>query len=192
MRDFPKLQNNDVAKFANPSKLKKEEQKRLIIRLCQGICSIKNPIEAAEFLKDILSAQEVEMIAKRLKVAELLIGGKTYSQISYDLKVSPSTIARVYEWLKLSGDGFRLVVQRLPEEKEKEGEVSEDELDNRLSLVSWRNIKKRHPLFFWPQLLLEQIVRSASRDDKEKLTAILREMDKKTALYKRLNKILRG
>jgi len=179
-----------MAKFTNPSKLSKEEQGRLILRLCQAICLMNNPIEAAQFLKDILSAQEAEMLAKRLKIAEMLMEGKTYSQISYCLKTSSSTIAKVYEWLKLSGEGFKMVIERLPEEPTKGGKLSEDELDERISPHSWRNIKRRHPLFFWPQLLLEQIMKSAKEKDRNKFMAILKTMDKKSVLYKQLDKIL--
>jgi TrpR-related protein YerC/YecD len=179
-----------MAKFANPSKLSKEEQERLILRLCQALCSVNNPLEAAQFLKDILSAQEAEMIAKRLKVAEFLIEGKTYSQICVALKVSSGTIAKIYEWLKLSGDGFKLITERLPKEKEADDKISEDEIDKRLNPYSWRNIKKRHPLFFWPQLLLEEVVKSAKEKDKKKIRAVLRTMDQKSDLYRQLNQIL--
>lgn len=181
-----------MAKFSNPSKLSKREQEQLIIRLCQAICSIKNPIEAAEFLKDILSVQEVEMIAKRLKVAELLMEGRTYSQISADLKVSPSTISRVYEWLKISGDGFKLVFERLPNEEKGGGKIANDSLEEKFNPFSWRNVKRKYPLYFWPQLLLEQVVHSAKQDDRKKFRAILKDMNKKSALYKQLSKILSG
>jgi len=175
-----------MAKFTNPSKLSKEEQEKLIIGLCRALSLLRDPIEAAQFLKDILSAQEAEMLAKRLKVAELLVAGLTYVEISKDLKVSSATIAKVYEWLKLSGDGYRLVLERMPKKERK----TEDSLDEKFDPFSWRNVKRRFPLYFWPQLLLENIIKSAKEKDKKKFREILDKMDKKSALYKQINKAL--
>ena len=42
--------------------------------------AVKNSVEAAKFLTDLLSSQEVEMLAKRLKIAGLLIKGSTYEE----------------------------------------------------------------------------------------------------------------
>lgn len=169
-----------MAKFTNPSKLSDQEREELLIFLCGAICNIKNTIEAAKFLGDLLSPQEAEMIAKRLKIAQMLIGGKKYSEISYCLKVGDSTISRVYEWLKISGEGLRTVISRQNEK---------DDFDDNEDF-SITDLKKRYPLYYWPQVLLESIVSSASRREKRKLQIALKSMDKKTLLYKKLSKIL--
>lgn len=173
-----------MAKFANPSKLSKEEQEKLLIQLCQAIAKLNNPAEAAQFLKDLLSSQEAEMLAKRLKTAELLIAGKTYAEICFALKMASNTVAKIHEWLKLSGEGYRLVLERIP----KDAPVKNN-LEERFDYLSWRNVKRRYPLYFWPQLLLENIIKMAKENDKRKLRVILKKMDKKTALYKRLDKL---
>ena len=175
-----------MAKFKHPSKLSKEDVTRLIVRLCEALSLLKDPKEAAEFLQDLISSQEAEMLAKRLKIAEFLMEGKTYSEIGYYLKTSPTTIARVYEWVKVSGGGYRLVFERLPKDSG-DDKVS---LDEKFNPFSWRNLKKRYPMYYWPQLLLENVIKSAKEDDKKKIKTIIKKMDKKAQLYKRLNKII--
>ena len=175
-----------MAKFRNPSKLSKEEQEEILVQFCRALVVLKNPFEAAKFLKDLLSPQEAEMLAKRLRVAEMLFENKTYSQIMAALKVGEGTIARVHEWLKISGDGFRLAIERAP----KKGAGKEEGFEERFDYFSWRNVKRRYPLYHWPQLLLEEIVKTAKENEKRKLRNILKTMDKKAVLYKRLNQIL--
>ncbi len=174
-----------MAKFTKSSKLSKDEQEKLWIYFCRAIVQLKKPVEAAQFLKDILSVQEAEMLAKRLKVAEMLLEGSTYSDISAALKTSPITIARVSEWLKLSGEGYRLVLKRMPEDK-----LSGDGFEESIDPLSWRNIKKRYPIYFWPQLLLEEIVKNAKKEEKERLRRVLKKMDRKQGVFKRLDKLL--
>ena len=170
-----------MAKFSNPSKLSDETQQELLVQLCRVIAELKNPFEAAQFLKDILSAQEVEMIAKRLKIAERLLAGDTYSEIAFAYKIGTSTISRVHEWLKISGDGFRLAINKI----EKEPKFPEP------PITDLRALKKRYPIYYWPQLVLENVVRSAKGREKKRLMAVLNQMDKKSALYKQLRKATR-
>ena len=101
-----------MAKFSRIPKLSKKERQNLLIALCEALTSIKKKEEAAQFLADLLSPQELEMLAKRLEIAKLLIDGDTYATICGKLKVSHNTIARVNAWLTLSGSGFRLVIER--------------------------------------------------------------------------------
>ena len=176
-----------MAKFANPSKLAKADQEQLLILFCEAISKLRTPAEAANFLKDLLSSQEAEMLAKRLKTAKLLIEGKTYAKIGDTLRVSPFTISRVHEWLKLSGDGFRLVLQRVPES----GSDNRESVREKMNVNSWRNIKRRYPSYFWPQLLLEETIKAADAQNKQRIIGAMRQMDKKSRLYKQLSKVFR-
>lgn len=101
-----------MAKFSRIPKLTKKERQNLLIALCEALISVRKKEEAAQFLADLLSPQELEMLAKRLEIARLLIDGDTYDAIRGKLKVSHNTIARVNAWLTLSGSGFRLVIER--------------------------------------------------------------------------------
>ncbi|MFA5925306.1 MAG: Trp family transcriptional regulator [Parcubacteria group bacterium] len=155
--------------------------------LSKAISEMKNPQEAAEFLRDQLSFQEAKMIAKRLKVAEFLLAGKTYGEIQEELKVGDGKIARVQEWLKVSESGYRKAILRM------KNKANDPNIRNNKELGEWRKIKKKYPAYFWPELLLENIIENANLKQKNKLRNAMKEMSKmkiKTSLHCRINKIL--
>jgi len=130
------------------------------------------------------------MLAKRLKIAELVLEGETYDYIRSFLKVSPGTIARVQEWLKISGDGYRWAAQKTKSDTKK----LQRNLPAESGYSGWSDIKRRYPIYFWPELLLEEIVKSANKREKERLRKVVCEMEKmkkKKPLFKRLQRILR-
>ena len=174
-----------MAKF-HPSKLSKEEREGLFIELCYVLSRTSNIKEAAELLRDLLTAQEIEMISKRLSVADLLLEGLTYSEIQRILKVSNTTIARVHEWIKVACSGLRLAKEKLKKYKERTRKT----IKSRMNLSSWEKMKRRYPMYFWPQLVLEEIIKSANEKQREKIRNIIKQTNQKTQLYKQLNKIL--
>lgn len=176
-----------MAKFSRISKLNKQEQEQLLISFCRALAALKTPEEAAQFLKDLLSRQEAEMLAKRIEIARLLIEGKTYEHITSMLKVSHGTIARVNQWLATSGEGYRLIAERVKPEKTAQQEFIE-ELEKP---VSWKQIKRRYPMYFWPELLLEEFVKKAKKHEKERMNKILGRLDDKSEVFERLNLLLR-
>lgn len=176
-----------MAKFPRIPKLSKQEQEKLLIGFCKALVELKTPEEAAHFLKDLLSKQEAEMLAKRIEIARLLIKGFTYADVQKMLKVSHGTIARVNQWLATSGEGYRLIVERVKEEKSETQEYIE-ELEKPFS---WKRMKRRYPLYFWPDLLLEEFVRSAKKRQKERMQKILAQFDEKSEVFERLNLLLK-
>src|SRR3990167_1666437 len=101
-----------MAKFPRNPKLTKSQTQELIVDLCEAIALTGSSNEAAELLTDLLGKQELEMIAKRLRIAELLLEERTYEEIREALKTSGSTIARVQVWLQQSGEGYRKIIER--------------------------------------------------------------------------------
>lgn len=176
-----------MAKFSRVTKLSKSGQEELLISLCQALVTLKTPEEAAQFLKDLLSRQEAEMLAKRVEIARLLIQGLTYTAIKQILKVSHTTIARVSQWLETSGEGYQLVVKRTKKEKSDRQKFIE-ELEKPLS---WQSIKRKYPSYFWPDLVLEEFVRSAKKHQKERMRKILDQFDEKSEVFARLHTLLK-
>lgn len=116
--------------FKSSKTYSKKERQELLIALCEALTTVKKRDEAAQFLTDLLSPQELEMLAKRLAIARYLIDGKTYDFIREILKVSHNTIARVNAWLTLSGSGFRLVIERTRNASQKDlGKEFEEKYD---------------------------------------------------------------
>ncbi len=170
-----------MAKFYK-SKLSIQETQQMIMDLCTAIASTHNSKEAAQLLSDLLGKQELEMISRRLKIAELLLEENTYESIKEILKVSDATIARVHAWLQESGEGYRLALERT---KSKRNELSKADEPLKLSAI-----KRKYPLYFWPQIMLEQLVKNSTKKEKQQLRSILARLGDKRKLYKEIDKLL--
>ena len=58
---------------------------------------------------------EVQALAQRLEVAELLHAGVTYEEISARTGMSSATISRIKRFLSYGAEGYHLVLDRLAE-----------------------------------------------------------------------------
>lgn len=176
-----------MAKFSRFSKLSSVEQETLLIGFCKALVALKTPEEAAQFLKDLLSKQEAEMLAKRIEIARYLIRGEKYNAIQKSLKVSNGTIARVSQWLATSGQGYRMIVSRVqPERSEAQEFIKELEKP-----FSWRSLKRKYPSYFWPDILLEEFVKGAKKQQKERMRTILSQFNRKSEVFEKLNLLLK-
>lgn len=175
-----------MAKFH--SKLSKQEVDKLFYQLCVALSETKNAKETAELLRDLLSYQESEMIAKRLKIAELLLDNLTYSEICKVLKVSPPTIARVQEWLKISGEGYQRAMKSM-----KNSEIDNKKTKNN-QIESWSNLKKKFPAYYWPEILLENIIKESNNRQKKKIESVINQLEKskeKNELFIKIKSLLK-
>lgn len=166
-------------------KIPKREQEELLKELCETISVLKNPQEIMSFITDLFTKQEIIMLAKRIKIAKFLLEGKSYRDIKGTLKVGFGTVTRVNHWLTESGEGFRLIAERTKKEKPKVP-TSWD-----LAMEDWKKFMKAHPLIFWPQLLLEDIIKIMNNKQKQKLAQVIKKLEQKSYLYKQIDKILR-
>jgi len=173
-----------MAKFLYKSKLSKEDQDELLMDFCDSLSSIKNSKEAAQFLKDLLSPQEAEMLAKRIKIAELLLAGWSYKRITDYLKVGEGKVARISEWLKVTGDGYRLITIRLVE-KRKERIKSKNNIIPKEGLKA---LQEKFPARYWPKLLIEGLITHAKVKNKNKILESLEGLKLKPQLFKQIEK----
>ena len=156
-------------------------QADLLQDFCEALLSIHTTQEAAQFLGDLLTKRELAILAKRIQIAKLLLKGAGYRAIEESLGVSHSTIAKVAAWLEESGEGFRLVAERTKGVREKT-------MPSR-DLSEWSKLKRRYPIAFWPQLLLEEVIRAAKKSDRERIQKAVEKLDHKSKLYKQLRHI---
>ena len=170
-----------MSKYGQVNKLSKSEQDVLFADFARSLSAVRSSVEAANFIRDLLSEQEAVMFARRLQIARLLEDGITYDQIRTVAKVGFGTIARVHTWLQVYGEGYRLVLSRTKK---------------RLAIIPkeisepWRLVKRKYPMHFWPQLLLEEIIKSASQREREKLRKVVQQLRNKTKLSKDLLTLL--
>lgn len=177
-----------MAKFTPYQKLSPQERQRVLLELCQTMVMVKRLEEAAKILGDLLSDQELLMVAKRLQIAKLLLNGKKYAQIRKDLKVSQQTIARVNLWLQQAGEGFRMVMKR--------GLAKADiKVPEWMPPIRRSEMARRFPLHYWPRGLLEQIMRAANNRQRKQMLAtlqVIREAGKgKREVFCYLEELLR-
>lgn len=170
-----------MGKYSNSQKLSKAAQEDLFIEFAKTISKLKNPVEAASFIRDLLSEQEVLMLARRLQIARLLESGLTYEQIEKTAKVGSNTIAKVHFWLSQYGEGYRTVLAR--NEKRQSSEPA--------SSLSWRSIKRKYPMYFWPELVLKEIIASANKKERARLISVVNSLRQKTKLSEQLLAILK-
>ncbi len=160
----------------------------MFYKLCVVIAKTNRTEDAAKLLRDLLSFTEAEVIAKRIKIAEMLLSGATYQEVIDRLKVGSGTIFKVQEWLKISGDGYKKAIQ-----KTKGKELKKVETLN-YNPEDWMSMKKRFPAYYWPEILLENIIATANKRQRSKIETVLRQMKKmksKDKLYQRIEKIMK-
>ena len=176
-----------MAKFSTRRKLTPVQKQQALLELCRALVMVHKLDEAAKLLGDLLSGQEIEMIAKRLQIAKLLLNNHTYDKIRDDLKVSDATIARVNLWLQQSGEGFRMVMKR--------GLQNEDmKVPNWMPPAHKSEMARRFPLYYWPQGLLEHIIRAANNRQRREMLNTLQSFNAsrkgKRELFRHLEALL--
>lgn len=100
-------------------KFSPDEQAGLVFDLINAFALMKTPADSALLLQDLLTEKEIRNLAKRLRIAKLLLQGKAYEEIVSSLHCSYATVTKVGIWLNNAGEGFKMVIQRLPKRRGK-------------------------------------------------------------------------
>jgi uncharacterized protein YerC len=170
-----------VDKIKRLEKLTKDEQNDLLLDLINAFMLITTDRDSALFVQDLFTKAEASRMAKRLRIAKLLLKGRSYEQIENELHTSHTTIAKVASWLEEKGEGFRNIIKKLPKN---EKAITWD------NYSEWGKIKRKHPSYFWPELLLEEIVKSASIRQKKRLKSIVENLEYKNKLHRSIEELM--
>ncbi|MFA4818993.1 MAG: YerC/YecD family TrpR-related protein [Patescibacteria group bacterium] len=177
-----------MAKFSPQARLSKKEEQDLLLDFFRSLGTIHGFKDVAMIFQDLLSRSELTMLAKRLKIAKLLLQGKNYQDITRTLKVSSQTIARINIWLQEAGDGFRAVFERT-----KNKDISNEDKSNSENYYSpWVKIRRSYPMYFWPEILIKEIIALANQQQKKRLYQTLSKLQIKGKLNKDLAKLLKN
>ncbi len=169
-----------MSKYTNIKKLTKKEQDELFVKFAKALGALRNSTEAASFIRDLYTEQEALMLARRLQISELLSKGFTYDKIHKVMRVSDGTIAKVQSWLNIYGEGFRTVLKRSKNKATAKSDYGK----------SWQSLKKKYPMYYWPELLLNEIIKNAGKREKRRLLRVIQGMREKTKLTKQLLTLL--
>lgn len=179
---------NSNTKIKGLHKLSKSERENIVLELIEAFVHCKTIEEAAMFTQDLLTEAELSFISRRLRIAKLLLQDKTYKEIQDSLHVSDTTIAKIAFWLNHRGEGFRNIVKKLPEKSNKNTDI--------LRQSTWTSLKRQYPAYFLPEIIIEQIVKVASKRQRERLSkavsGVESSMKEKSQLHRELEKLLRS
>ncbi len=81
--------------------------------LFEAVLKLKNSDEVRRFFRDLLTESELVELGQRWKVARMLAKRISYSKIEQETGMSSTTIARVHKWLKKGMGGYKLVLERM-------------------------------------------------------------------------------
>lgn len=81
--------------------------------LYKALLSLESEKDCESFLADICTMQEVESLAQRLQVAQMLDEGKSYLEVNKETGVSTATIGRVSRCLQYGTGGYKKVLAKL-------------------------------------------------------------------------------
>ena len=99
-------------------KISPKSQEDLIFDLINAFSLLRTPVNTTLFLRDLLTEDEVKILAKRLRIAKLLMAGQKNEEIVRELHCSFATVTKVRMWLGNAGQGLRSVISKLPSRRE--------------------------------------------------------------------------
>ncbi|PIP17921.1 MAG: hypothetical protein COX43_01640 [Parcubacteria group bacterium CG23_combo_of_CG06-09_8_20_14_all_35_9] len=153
IRELKKNREN-MPRF-NLNQLSPKNQKELLDEFYLAVASLETIKEVKIFFKELLSVSEVVMLARRLLVAQMLISGLTFEEISERMGMGMDTIAHVQRWI-VSGEGHKTAVKRLEGQKDRK-ERKKISLEEKYDPFGWYSIKKKYPAHFWPEKAVKEV-----------------------------------
>jgi len=87
-------------------KINLNKDQKLVVNSFYKVRTKKN---INNFVEDLFSPEETLDIAQRLKIAKLILDGKTYEEIAAEIPVSTSTISKIGQVIKFGKGGFALL-----------------------------------------------------------------------------------
>ena len=84
-----------------------------IDNLLETILRLETLDEAERFFRDLCTLSELEAMAHRWQVAQLVDRGLPYHEVARKTGASTTTVTRVAHWLRHGEDGYRLALNRI-------------------------------------------------------------------------------
>jgi TrpR-related protein YerC/YecD len=81
-------------------------------QLFQAIASMKTQEETERLLRDLCTVSELDAMAHRWQVAQLLDEGLPYLEVARRAHASTTTVTRVAQWLRRGEGGYGLALRR--------------------------------------------------------------------------------
>ena len=76
------------------------------------IAALRTPQETQAFLRDLCTRAELDAMAHRWQIVQLLEEGFPYLEVAQKTHTSTTTVTRVAQWLRNGEGGYRLALSR--------------------------------------------------------------------------------
>ncbi|MEK7534308.1 MAG: YerC/YecD family TrpR-related protein [Patescibacteria group bacterium] len=86
-----------------------EKDKKLLVNTLRKLKSSK---DLSDFVDDLLTEEEILDLAQRIKIAKLILDGKTYDEIAEKVKTSTSTVSKIGQVIKYGKGGLQKVLTK--------------------------------------------------------------------------------
>jgi TrpR-related protein YerC/YecD len=102
-----------MARAAAKRALREIEEIPGLDELADALGTLRNRDEYRRFLRDLCTLAELEALAHRWQIAQLLDEGRSsYLEISERVGASTATVTRVAQWLRAGAGGYRVALER--------------------------------------------------------------------------------
>jgi TrpR-related protein YerC/YecD len=81
--------------------------------LSEAMLALESRAEVERFLRDLCTLAELEAMAHRWAVAQLVDQGVPYLEVAQRTHASTTTVTRVAHWLRHGEGGYRLALDRM-------------------------------------------------------------------------------
>jgi TrpR-related protein YerC/YecD len=92
---------------------KSKQSPKVEVNLYEALVLIQTADEAKQFLQDLCTPAEIQAMADRWRVVDLIKQGKSYRQIYESTGISMTTVGRVARYMMLGAGGYDLIYQRV-------------------------------------------------------------------------------
>lgn len=147
--------------------LPKQKRIQMIGEFYDTIDSLKNRNEVRLFFKDLLTADEIATLMRRIEIAVLLDARYSYRQIYEILGVGTDKISKVHKCLQQDDSGYKIIVDRLIENRKKRLRKIKKEEKDAMSPNSL--VKKKYAGQFLLSNLLDSAIEKIEEEDDEEL-----------------------
>jgi len=145
--------------------LPKNKRIQMIGEFYDTIDSLKDRSEVRLFFKDLLSADEIANLMRRIEIAVLLSVKFKYEEIIEMLGVGRSKVSSVHKCLLQDESGYKIVVKRLIENRK--NRLRKMKKEERDAASSFGILKKKYKAHFLLNNLLDMAIEKLSENDKE-------------------------
>jgi TrpR-related protein YerC/YecD len=87
--------------------------------LLEAMLALRAPDELHRFLRDLCTRNELEAMAHRWEIVQLLDDGLPYLDVAEKAGASTATVTRVAQWLRHGTGGYQLALQRTKRKRAK-------------------------------------------------------------------------